>query len=55
MTDIAITGQRPADCPPHDWESGDGWGVIIGVSKCRHCGRISRASDFLAHEEARPQ
>lgn len=37
-------------CPSwlHEWESGTGWGVIIGVSKCKRCGRVSRASDFAA-------
>ena len=29
----------------HEWESGR-WGVIIGVSKCRVCGRISQTLDF---------
>lgn len=30
----------------HDWESGGPWGVIIGVSRCKRCGRVSRSEDF---------
>jgi hypothetical protein len=30
----------------HDWEAGDKWGVVIGVSKCRKCGKVSTADDF---------
>ena len=30
----------------HDWETGGRWGVIIGVSKCKICGKVSRESDF---------
>lgn len=30
----------------HDWETGN-WGVIIGVSKCKKCGKISMESDFI--------
>ncbi len=33
------------ECPPHDWESGN-WGVIIGVSKCKQCGKVSHSMDF---------
>lgn len=36
------------ECAPgyHKWESGPGWGVIIGVSKCKKCGKVSRTKDF---------
>jgi hypothetical protein len=34
-------------CPPHDWEVGtDGWGVVLGVSRCKKCGKVARADDF---------
>ena len=29
----------------HDWESGS-WGVLLGVSKCRVCGKVAVRSDF---------
>jgi predicted Zn-ribbon and HTH transcriptional regulator len=29
----------------HEWET-TSWGVIIGASKCKKCGKISGASDF---------
>lgn len=33
-------------CPhEHDWET-CGWGVIIGVSKCKRCGKTSSTKDF---------
>lgn len=30
----------------HDWEYSS-WGVIIGVSKCRKCGKIAKEKDFV--------
>jgi hypothetical protein len=36
----------------HEWEAGDGWGVIIGLSCCKKCGKRSRLSDFLAQKSA---
>ena len=33
------------NCNLHDWETGS-WGVIIGVSRCKKCGRVSGAADF---------
>jgi hypothetical protein len=30
----------------HDWDAGSGFGVIIGLSKCKKCGRTSQCSDF---------
>ena len=32
----------------HLWEAHGGWGVIVGVSRCRRCGRLSRSEDFPA-------
>lgn len=33
----------------HDWEAGS-WGVIIGVSKCKECGKASSVKDFERKE-----
>jgi len=33
------------ECEIHDWESGK-WGVIIGVSRCKKCGKLSAIYDF---------
>lgn len=33
----------------HDWESGT-FGVIIGVSKCKRCGKTSKVEDFTIRE-----
>ncbi len=30
----------------HQWETSGAWGVIIGVSKCVLCGKVSEPSDF---------
>ena len=30
----------------HDWEYSS-WGVIIGVSKCRKCGKVAKEKDFV--------
>jgi len=29
----------------HDWEHSS-WGVIIGVSKCKKCGKVAKEEDF---------
>lgn len=29
----------------HDWDAGR-WGVIIGVSRCKKCGKRSTTDDF---------
>lgn len=29
----------------HDWEYSS-WGIIIGVSKCKKCGKVSTRKDF---------
>jgi hypothetical protein len=34
-----------SDCY-HDWEASFGWGVIIGVSKCKKCGKTATTKDF---------
>ena len=41
----SIDRAQSAERGNHDWETGK-WGVIIGVSKCRRCGRIAHAEDF---------
>lgn len=38
-------------CSPHDWESSKGWGVIIGVSRCKTCGKLAQSTDFQARSE----
>ena len=30
----------------HDWEAVPPWGVFIGFSKCKRCGKVARAEDF---------
>lgn len=37
-------GAVSEDCH-HEWDAGR-WGVIIGVSRCKLCGRLSRSEDF---------
>jgi len=37
-------------CVHHDWETGS-WGVILGVSKCKKCGRVCQDADFDYEEE----
>jgi hypothetical protein len=37
---------REAACL-HEWEIGvDGWGVVLGVSRCKRCGKVARKADF---------
>jgi len=38
----------------HDWEITERWGVVIGLSECKKCGRISRKDDFWKATEAKP-
>jgi len=42
----------PAVPVEHLWQSG-AWGVIIGVSRCLDCGRLSRKEDFPWLDAAR--
>ena len=37
----------------HDWEAGS-WGVLIGVSRCRECGKVAMSSDFKRPEPPTP-
>jgi len=30
----------------HDWEVSERWGVIIGVSRCKRCDKLSTSDDF---------
>jgi len=48
---------EPMRCAPgfHDFESGDRWGVIIGVSKCKKCGAVSRSEDFASPADTRKE
>lgn len=39
LKDLPNATEGSATCPPHDWTSVDGWGVFVGVSQCRHCGK----------------
>ena len=43
MTHHSPSPQRraSADHDFHDWETGDKWGVILGVSRCKKCGEIA--------------
>ena len=34
----------------HEWETSGAWGVIIGLSRCKKCGKRSRMSDFPRHK-----
>lgn len=44
--------KNPCTMGHHDWEVGDdGWGVIIGVSKCRRCGKVAASDDFRDAQE----
>ena len=31
----------------HTWDSGDRWGVIVGISRCNVCGKLSSKNDFI--------
>lgn len=35
-----------AECEYHYWELSGSWGVIVGMSKCKRCGVVSKTSDF---------
>lgn len=35
----------------HRWETGPFWGVTVGVSRCRGCGKRSESSDFAKPKE----
>ena len=41
---------KPLHCPRHEhqWESGGTFGIIIGVSCCEKCGKVSSHGDFHA-------
>lgn len=30
----------------HDWQAASPWGVVVGVSRCRTCGKLSETADF---------
>lgn len=30
----------------HDWNLAKSWGVIIGVSRCKNCGKLATVDDF---------
>lgn len=30
----------------HDWPVSGIWGVILGVTRCRKCGKLATAADF---------
>jgi hypothetical protein len=40
------------ECTSHDWEGEDFWGVIIGISKCKNCGKIAKGTDFIYKESS---
>lgn len=31
----------------HDWEATPRWGVVVSVSRCKCCDKISSTDDFL--------
>lgn len=37
----------------HQWEASSGWGVLIGISKCRKCGVTAQQSDFVRKSDAK--
>jgi len=41
----------PAECGVskngiHLWATGDAWGIIIGISRCKACGELATAAHF---------
>lgn len=30
----------------HEWPVSGSWGVILGVTRCKHCGKIAETADF---------
>ena len=34
----------------HEWDSAPGWGVFIGLTRCKKCNVLARASDFARGE-----
>lgn len=38
----------PGVCPGHDWETSNAWGVVIGLSRCKKCGKLATHADFPA-------
>lgn len=53
MTDPTETLKEKAQECNHEWETSYGWGVIIGVSKCLRCGKVSSSKDFAVRETER--
>ncbi len=37
----------------HKWEKDRPWGVIIGVSRCINCEKLSRLGDFPIYRKRR--
>lgn len=53
MSNPWFNDDQAAQCC-HVWESGE-WGIIIGVSKCKLCGKVSHSADFPdLPKEAKP-
>lgn len=45
MADLQEEGRMECEDNIHDWEHSS-WGVIIGVSKCKKCGKVAKEEDF---------
>ena len=45
MADLQEEGRMECEDNIHDWEHSS-WGVIIGVSKCKKCGKLAKEEDF---------
>ena len=44
-----IAALEQAEGCNHEWQtSSGGWGVILGVSRCKTCGKLAEQSDFAA-------
>ena len=48
-----IKALKDQDKHIHDWEiAPGGWGVVIGLSRCKKCGEVATAKDFSRGETA---
>ena len=36
----------------HDWETSGQWGVVVGMSRCRRCGKLSTEQHFAVAQVA---
>ena len=36
----------------HEWPAEPGWGVFIGITRCKKCGTLARTEDFAREERS---